>query len=119
MPDDDNIVLAHGFDEAFNGHDYFIPARYFLSNYNNLYNEVMPDGWSASDTGVRECPGYVMFGANQDKGSGWLMTPPLAKLGDTPSEITVTFDLAFYASALVRLTPIGRSPLRTTPRLRA
>ena len=53
MPDDDNIVLAHGFDEAFNGHDYFIPARYFLSNYNNLYNEVMPDGWSASDTGVR------------------------------------------------------------------
>lgn len=44
MPDDDNIVLAHGFDEAFNGHDYFIPARYFLSNYNNLYNEVMPDG---------------------------------------------------------------------------
>ena len=77
MPDDDNIVLAHGFDEAFNGHDYFIPARYFLSNYNNLYNEVMPDGWSASDTGVRECPGYVMFGANQDKGSGWLMTPPL------------------------------------------
>ena len=30
MPDDDNIVLAHGFDEAFNGHDYFIPARYFL-----------------------------------------------------------------------------------------
>ena len=77
----------------------FIPARYFLSNYNNLYNEVMPDGWSASDTGVRECPGYVMFGANQDKGSGWLMTPPLAKLGDTPSEITVTFDLAFYASA--------------------
>ena len=99
MPDDDNIVLAHGFDEAFNGHDYFIPARYFLSNYNNLYNEVMPDGWSASDTGVRECPGYVMFGANQDKRSGWLMTPPLAKLGDTPSEITVTFDLAFYASA--------------------
>ena len=99
MPDDDNIVLAHGFDEAFNGHDYFIPARYFLSNYNNLYNEVMPDGWSASDTGVRECPGYVMFGANQDKGSGWLMTPPLAKLGDTPSEITVTCDLAFYASA--------------------
>lgn len=99
MPAGDQIVLAHGFDEAFQGNDYFIPARYFFSNYNNLYNEVMPDGWSASETGIREAPGYVCFGGNSDKGSGWLMTPPLEQLGDTPTDITVTFDLAFFASA--------------------
>lgn len=99
LPEGDAVVLAHGFDEAFSGHDYFIPARYFFSNYNNLYNEVMPAGWSASDTGVRECPGYVMFGGNSNTGSGWLMTPALEKLGDTPTDIVVTFDLAFFASA--------------------
>lgn len=99
MPAGDEVVFAHGFDEAFQGHDYFIPARYFFSNYNNLYNEVMPAGWSASETGVRECPGYVYFGGNSNKGSGWLMTPPLEKLGDTQTDITVTFDLAFFASA--------------------
>lgn len=99
MPDGEQVVLAHGFDEAFQGHDYFIPARYFFSNYNSLYNEVMPAGWSASDTGVRECPGYVYFGGNSNKGSGWLLTPALEKLGDTPTDITVTFDLAFFASA--------------------
>ena len=53
LPSDGNVVFTYGFDEAIHGHDYFIPARHFLSNVANLY---IPAGWTGTGE-TRECPG--------------------------------------------------------------
>lgn len=95
LPSDGNVVFTYGFDEAIHGHDYFIPARHFLSNPANLY---IPAGWTGTGE-TRECPGYVMFGGNSNAKKGSLTTPELTKLGDTPTDITVKFKLAFFMPA--------------------
>ena len=95
LPSGGDVVFTYGFDEAIHGHDYFIPARHFLSN---LANPYVPAGWSGTGE-TRECPGYVMFGGNSNAKKGSLTTPKLTKLGDTPTDITVKFKLAFFMPA--------------------
>lgn len=95
LPSGGNVLFTYGFDEAIHGHDYFIPARHFLSNLANLY---IPDGWTGTGE-TRECPGYVMFGGSSNAKAGTLTTPALTVLGDTPTNITVSFKLAFFMPA--------------------
>ena len=100
-------MLTEGFDDAFYGHDYFIPTWQMSASKNvpNKYN--VPDGWSVdANHYVYELPGYIRVGLdNKETGAGSITTPALTALGDIPTDITVTFKIAIHLGGSASYAP--------------
>ncbi len=90
----DNVVLTEGFDDAFFGHDYFIPTWQMSASSNAPNKYTAAEGWLVNDL-VYELPGYIRLGSS-DATSGTITTPALTALGDTPTNITFKFKIAIH-----------------------
>lgn len=98
LPSGANVLLTEGFDESFWGHDYFLPTRQMITDLASDFSA--PEGWEIATAGtVKQAPGYIMIGTSNSKG-GAITTAPLTALGDTPTDITVTFKVACYLSPI-------------------
>lgn len=102
QPSGANVLLAEGFDDAFLGHDTFLPSWQFVTNVPAAY--TMPDGWQSTGS-ILQGPGYIWMGSSATK-PGTITTPALAALGNTPTNITVTFKAAIYLN--VKYVPDAR-----------
>lgn len=93
LPSGENVLLTEGFDDAFLGHDYFIPTWQMSADKNAPHAYTVPVGWTA--TAAFELPGYIRLGSNTSN-AGSITTPTLEKLGETSADITVSFKIAFH-----------------------
>ncbi len=106
LPSGSDVVFAYGFDECFYGHDYFIPTCQMSAgasagnNYPNVY--AAPAGWELSGD-VREMPGFIRIGTASASAS--VTTPPLTALGDTPTDVTLTFKLGIHMGQATTYKP--------------
>lgn len=107
LPSGENVLLTEGFDDAFYGHDYFIPTWQMSASKNvpNKYN--VPDGWSVdANHYVYELPGYIRVGLdNKETGAGSITTPALTALGDIPADITLTFKIGIHMGGSASYAP--------------
>ena len=98
LPSGENVLLTEGFDDAFLGHDYFIPTWQMgvAQNIPNKY--AVPEGWSVdANNYVYELPGYIRLGLDDSaSGAGSITTPALAALGDASADVTLTFKIAVH-----------------------
>lgn len=98
LPSGENVLLTEGFDDAFLGHDYFIPTWQMgvAQNIPNKY--AVPEGWSVdANNYVYELPGYIRLGLDDSaSGAGSITTPALAALGDASADVTLTFKIAIH-----------------------
>lgn len=109
LPSGENVLLTEGFDDAFLGHDYFIPTWQMgvAQNIPNKY--AVPEGWSVdANNYVYELPGYIRLGLDDSaSGAGSITTPALAALGDASADVTLTFKIAVHMG--------GRSSYKPDP----
>ena len=91
----DNVILAEGFDEMMSGIDIFAGTEHLAYVSGKVY--IPSEGWDA--TNATEGFGYVRFAT----GGSYITTPALSKLGDTPADITLTFDACPYLSPKLAL----------------
>ena len=104
LPSGENVVLTEGFDDCFWGPDYFAPSWQMFAGWRVKY--TLPTGWTTNGNGVIEMPGYVRLGtSNAASGAGALTTPALESLGDTPTNITVSFKAAVLLVGATTLAP--------------
>lgn len=104
LPSGENVVLTEGFDDGFWGPDYFAPSWQMFAGWRVKYTP--PTGWTTNGNGVIEMPGYVRLGtSNAASGAGALTTPALESLGDTPTNITVSFKAAVLLVGATTLAP--------------
>lgn len=98
LPSGENVLLTEGFDDAFLGHDYFIPTWQMAVSQNIPNKYALPEGWSAdANSYVYELPGYIRLGLDDSaSGAGSITTPALAALGDTPTDVTLAFKIAIH-----------------------
>lgn len=88
LPSGTNVLLTEGFDDAFCGHDYFIPSWQMWTNLPNAY--TMPEGWEQAGS-VYEGPGYIRVGKNDADDASSITTPALIALGDATANVTLKF----------------------------
>ena len=102
LPSGENVLLTEGFDDAFYGHDYFIPTWQMSasSNVPNVY--TAPEGWNV--TLAYELPGYIRLGSSAAT-SGTITTPALTALGDIPADITLTFKIGIHMGGSASYAP--------------
>ncbi|MEF2792630.1 MAG: hypothetical protein U0N09_07740, partial [Alistipes dispar] len=93
LPSGENVLLTEGFDDAFLGHDYFIPTWQMSADKNAPNAYVVPEGWAAAS--AFELPGYIRLGSSATS-AGSITTPALEALGETPADITVSFKAAYH-----------------------
>lgn len=105
LPSGANVLLTEGFDDAFLGHDNFIPCWQFMTNYKAPY--TLPEGW-ASTGGIYEMPGYIRAGASGSAASS-ITTPALTALGDVPTNITLKFKASILLVAAAGYVPDNTS----------
>ena len=98
LPSGENVLLTEGFDDAFLGHDYFIPTWQMGAAQNIPNKYTLPEGWSAdANNYVYELPGYIRLGLDDSaSGAGSITTPALAALGDASADVTLTFKIAIH-----------------------
>lgn len=98
LPSGENVVFTYGFDEAFYGHDYFIPTWQMSASKNAPNKYTAPEGWAVDAQGyVYELPGYIRLGLDDKaSGAGSITTPALEALGDTPADITLSFKIGIH-----------------------
>lgn len=102
LPSGTNVLLAEGFDDAFWGPDYFIPSWQYFVSHKIAY--AMPEKWEKTGS-VFELPGYIRLGNNGTDADSSVTTPALEALGDTPSDITVSFKAATLLVGAKGYTP--------------
>ena len=97
LPSGDNVVFTWDFDDAFWGHDYFLPCKQFHSFFGRPYVPVKnPNDWTLG-TLLREGVGYLVMGTSATASAATeIGLPYLTALGSTPTNITVSFKAAFY-----------------------
>lgn len=93
LPSGENVLLTEGFDDAFLGHDYFIPTWQMSADKNAPNAYAVPEGWAAAS--AFELPGYIRLGSSAAS-AGSITTPALEALGETPADITVSFKAAYH-----------------------
>lgn len=93
LPSGENVLLTEGFDDAFYGHDYFIPTWQMSASTNGPNKYTAPEGWEVAT--AYELPGYIRLGSSASN-AGSITTPALTALGNTPADITVTFKVAYH-----------------------
>ena len=93
LPSGENVLLTEGFDDAFLGHDYFIPTWQMSADKNAPNAYAVPEGWAAAS--AFELPGYIRLGSSAAS-AGSITTPVLEALGETPADITVSFKAAYH-----------------------
>lgn len=93
LPSGENVLLTEGFDDAFLGHDYFIPTWQMSASTNGPSAYTAPEGWAA--TTAFELPGYIRLGSSASN-AGSITTPALEALGETSANITVSFKVAYH-----------------------
>lgn len=93
LPSGENVLLTEGFDDAFLGHDYFIPTWQMSADKNAPNAYAVPEGWAAAS--AFELPGYIRLGSSAAS-AGSITTPALEALGETPADITVSFKVAYH-----------------------
>ncbi len=104
LPTDEDIVFAWGFDDCFWSHNYFIGSKQFNSIFGRPYVPAVDESelgnWDLG-TYLREGLGYLGFGTGATATTTtYLGIPKLTALGDTPTNVTVSFRAAFYLSPL-------------------
>ncbi len=100
LPSGANVLLAEGFDDAFAGHDNFIPSWQFMTTYKSTY--TLPENWTG--TNYFQMPGYLRCGAS-GTGASTLVTPALAAIGDVPANIKIKFKASVLMVAAKGYTP--------------
>ncbi len=103
LPSGENVVLTEGFDDGFWGPDYFAPSWQMFAGWRVKYTPPM--GWTVAGSGVIEMPGYVRIGTGNTDAASSLTTPALELLGDTPTNITVSFKAAVLLVGATSLAP--------------
>ena len=103
LPSGENVVLTEGFDDGFWGPDYFAPSWQMFAGWRVKYTP--PTGWTVAGSGVIEMPGYVRIGTSNTDAASSLTTPALESLGDTPTNITVSFKAAVLLVGATSLAP--------------
>lgn len=98
LPSGENVLLTEGFDDAFLGHDYFIPTWQMSASQNAPSKYTVPEGWSVDAKGyVYELPGYIRLGLDdKTTGAGSITTPALEALGNVTADVTLTFKVAIH-----------------------
>lgn len=98
LPSGENVLLTEGFDDAFLGHDYFIPTWQMSASQNAPSKYTVPEGWSVDAKGyVYELPGYIRLGLDdKTSGAGSITTPALEALGNVTADVTLTFKVAIH-----------------------
>lgn len=102
LPSGENVLLTEGFDDAFLGHDYFIPTWQMSASTNGPSAYTVPEGWTA--TTAFELPGYIRLGSS-DTNAGSITTPALTALGETSANITVSFKVGIHMGGVSSYKP--------------
>ena len=102
LPSGANVLLTEGFDDAFWGPDYFIPSWQYFVSHKIAY--TLPENWSKTGS-VFELPGYIRLGNSGTDATSSVTTPALEVLGDTPTDITVSFKAATLLVGAKGYTP--------------
>lgn len=102
LPSGANVLLTEGFDDAFYGHDYFIPTWQMSASSNGPNKYTAPEGWEVAT--AYELPGYIRLGSSAAN-AGSITTPALTTLGDTPADITVSFKIAYHLGGASSYNP--------------
>ena len=98
LPSGENVLLTEGFDDAFLGHDFFIPTWQMSASQNAPSKYTVPEGWSVDAKGyVYELPGYIRLGLDdKTSGVGSITTPALEALGNATADVTLTFKIGIH-----------------------
>ena len=102
LPSGANVLLTEGFDDAFWGPDYFIPSWQYFVSHKIAY--TLPENWSKTGS-VFELPGYIRLGNSGTDATSSVTTPALEALGNTPTDITVSFKAATLLVGAKGYTP--------------
>jgi hypothetical protein len=106
LPAGGNVLLAEGFDNCFWGPDNFAYAWQSFASHKIAYN--VPEGWTKAGN-VFEQPGYIRVGNSGTDAAASITTPTLDALGNTPTDITVSFKAATLLVGAAGLVPDNRT----------
>lgn len=93
----ENVVFAHGFDDATTGVEYTFPIWYMRSAFGDTYGDIALTHGMVTGGNVRSTYGSIMLGSSSNPGS--ITTPALEKIGEVTTDLKVTCRAIAYLPA--------------------